>query len=472
MEFLKEFFQTLLGSFKRTKGSSNTSYTEEKPVFLNTQLLGVPTSTIENPIKIQKQKKMLFYVAIGVIVISIIIALIGFSLVRNGYCVDIEKKVKEQTLKYAEKKELIPLLDGEHTIINLKDMYQEEPSIKFNDKECFGTVKITKVDGNYIQTLDITNCDYCSTEKRYSKWTKETTKYYKNTTIVDVVPYYNYYSLEKYVTSWTNWLSSDKISTKKDKKYDVFLPLDTNQLPQINDKAEIISYEIENKNYYSYRDKQWLFYQNNINNYSALSSTAPEGYPNKDWATEVLTPPSDWSQDYPNEYPYRTITTNTAYRWYYEKDGNKVFWKNGEYTADRPGEKYMQDFQDSVQIYSYQDRRWRWYYGTQSRLYNSSYTSVASPYFPYIDTEITRYTNWSFFEDVSHLNSSNSSYREQKTDVYSRYRIHYNIVSFLNLKEYISRDEIEKKLNKSISEIHQDPTVRLDIEYRYIYRKK
>ena len=59
MEFLKEFFQTLLGSFKRTKGSSNTSYTEEKPVFSNTQLLGVPTSTIENPIKIQKQKKML-----------------------------------------------------------------------------------------------------------------------------------------------------------------------------------------------------------------------------------------------------------------------------------------------------------------------------------------------------------------------------------------------------------------------------
>jgi hypothetical protein len=52
------------------------------------------------------------------------------------------------------------------------------------------------------------------------------------------------------------------ISTKKDEKYNVFLPLDNNQLPKINEKAEIINYEVENKNYYSYRDKQWKFYRN------------------------------------------------------------------------------------------------------------------------------------------------------------------------------------------------------------------
>jgi hypothetical protein len=102
MEFLKEFFQTLLGSFKLPKGSKNTQTVEEKPLFSNTQLLGVPTSTIENPIKIQKTKKIIFYIAIGVIILSILIALIGFFSVRNGYCIDIEKKVKEKTLEYAK----------------------------------------------------------------------------------------------------------------------------------------------------------------------------------------------------------------------------------------------------------------------------------------------------------------------------------------------------------------------------------
>lgn len=472
MEFLKEFFQTLLGSFKSTKGSKNTQTVVKKPIFSNTQLLGVPTSSIENPIKTQKSKKIIFYIAIGVIIISIITGLIGFFAVRNGYCTDIEKKVKDKTLEYAKNKEIIPSLDGEFVNINLEDMYKEESPIKFNDKECKGTVKITKVNDKYIQTLNITDCDYCSTEKRYSSWTKETDKYNDKVAIVDVIPYYNYYTLEKYVTSWSNWFPSSMISTKKDEKYNVFLPLDTNQLPKINDKAEIINYEVENKNYYSYRDKQWKFYKYNLNNYSILSSTAPANYPNKDSATEMLTAPSEWSQNYPTEYDYRIITTKIAYRWFYEKDGNKIFWKNGEYLVDSPGEKYKKDYKDSVKIYSFQDKMWRWYSGTQRRLYNSSYLSAATTNYPYIDSEITRYTNWTSFKDVSDLNATNASYREQKIDVYSRYRINYNIISFLNLKEYISRDEFEKKLDKSIPEIYQDPTLRIDIKFKYIYRKK
>lgn len=471
MDFLKEFFQTLLGSFNFKKGAKKTSFSDEKTVFSNTQLLGVANPSIENPIRLQKQKKILFYVAIGVIIIAVIIALISFSAVRNSYCIDIEKKVKEKTLKYAEKNELIPLLNGDYTTINLKDMYKDESPISFNSKECLGTVKITKVNDDFIQTLDITNCNYCSTDKRYGKWTNETNKYNKKVSIVDVIPYYNYYSLEKYVTPWTNWLSSEKISTQKDKKYNVFLPLDTKQLPKLNEKAEIINYEVENKNYYSYRDKQWKFYRNNLNNYSALSSTAPEGYPNKDSATEVLSSPSMWSQNYPNEYPYRTITTKTAYRWYYEKDGNKIFWNSGEYLVDSPDEKYKKDTQDSVKIYSYQDKMWRWYYGTEKRIYGS-YSSVATPNYPYSDPEITRYTNWTGFKDVSYRDSSNASYREEKIDIYSKYRIHYNIVSLLNLEKYVSREEIEKKLNKTIPEIYQDSTIKLDIEYRYKYRKK
>ena len=472
MEFLKDFFKILLGSFKQTKEPKKISTREEKPIFSNSQLLGVPTSTIENPIKLQKQKRVLFYVAIGVIVISVIIALISFSVIRSGYCVDIEKKVKKETLAYAKKNKLLPLLNGEYTTIELKDIYKEEAPIKFNNKECLGTIKFTKVDENYVQTLNITNCDYCSTEKRYSKWTEETNKYNKNAAIVDVIPYYNYHTLEKYSTSWTTWLASDKVSTKKDKKYNVFLPIDINLLPKINEKAEIISYEVENKNYYSYRDKQWKVYRNNINNYSGLSSTAPNGYPNKDSATEMLSNPSEWSQSYPEEHDYRIITTKIAYRWYYEKDGNKIFWNNGEYLVDSPDAKYKKDSQDNVKIYSYQDRLWRWYYGTERRNYSGSYASVSTSSYPYMDSEISKYSNWTPFKDVSNLDSTNANYREQQIDIHSRYRIHYNIVSLEIFKEYVSRDEIEKKLGKSISEIYQDSTIRIGIHYKYKYRKK
>ena len=86
----------------------------------------------------------------------------------------------------------------------------------------------------------------------------------------------------------------------------------------------------ETKTYYSYRDKKWKWYKNDIK-YSDYSSTQPAGYKNKDKATLKNTELSEWSLDYPEEFEYRHISTKTGYQWYKKEGKEKVYWENGKY---------------------------------------------------------------------------------------------------------------------------------------------
>ncbi|MDD2377539.1 MAG: hypothetical protein PHD10_02260 [Bacilli bacterium] len=466
MEFLKDFFNVLFGSFKKENIQKSNAQSNDNP-FSNEQLLGVPESSIINPIEIQKKKKKLFYIIIIVIIIAIIIGIIAFFIVRSNYCFNIEKRVKEVTLNYAEDNDMLPIIEGEHIIINLKEIGE---SVKFNNKPCGGTVKITKYQDEYIQTLDVTDCNYCTTSKRYSKWSQETEKYSDKARIIDVIPYYNYRNVSNYDTAWTNWVPTEKVNKKEDEKYKVKLPTDLNVLPKLNENVEIVKYDVETKNYYSHRDKMWKFYKNNLNTYSGFSSTAPKGYPNKDSSTEIYTEPTAWSPDYPDEYDYRIIDKKTAYRWYYEEDKNKVYWNSGEYSPESPGEKYKKDYTDHIYVYSYKDRKWRWYYGNNKRYY-SSYRSTATNAYKYKDSGISMYTGWTSFRNYSERNASNASYREEKINVHYRYRINYNIIYDNVLKNYVTKGEIEKTLDKPIEEIVKDPTIKLDVTYKFRYKK-
>ncbi|MDD2434684.1 MAG: hypothetical protein PHO63_00315 [Bacilli bacterium] len=467
MDYIKDFINAMLGSFKKDNLRQDKT-TEPSNPFQKKQLLGVPESSIINPIKIQQQKKKFFYLTIIVIVIALIIGLIAFFGVRGNYCTNIEKITKEIVLNYAEKEALLPMIEGEHIII---DLSQIDDPIMFNDKECGGTVKITKYQDKYIPTIDLTDCNYCTTSKRYPKWSNETDKYNDKEVIVDVIPYYNYYTVENSNTAWTGWTPEEEINPKEDEKYKVKLPKNLNILPKLNDNVEIVKYDVETKNYYSYRDKMWKFYRYNINTYSDFSSTAPTGYPKKDTSTLIITEQTEWSPNYPDTYEYRNIYTKTGYRWYYEENNEKKYWNNGEYTPDSPGEKYRKDLSDSINVYSYVDSKWRWSYGEQLRGYGS-YRSTPDNYYKYKDEGLTIYSNWSNFSDRSYRNTSNASYREEKTNIHYRYRINYNIISkaiFGNTP--VTKEDLLKKLNLSIEEIIKDPTIKLEVTYKFKYKK-
>ena len=386
----------------------------------------------------ENQKKILIRASLifVTIIIAIAILITIVNIIRDGKCKDLHKEISNITDSYLDEHALWPEYEGQTLTINLDKM---DEKVLFNDKTVEGSVKYTKYKDDYIKTFYIYNCGYCTVN---DNWGKESNKYYKNKTNVDVIAYYNYYTVGSYNSKWSNWLASLKVSTELTNG--VYLPLDSKNLPNVPDDAIITLYEKEDKTYYSYRDKQWKWYKNNIN-YSVLSS------------------------EQPSVKSYRTISTKTGYRWYYVENGKKIYWNDGAYYPTKPEEIYTEKSKENVKMYSYVDKMWKWYNGGTKRVY-SSFSSIKNSYYNYQDVEINRYTNWSTFKETSYLDNNNSSYREEKTDIYSRYRIQYQILSFLNLDNSVKLDEFESILGKSLEDALNDNTIKVEVTYKFMYQ--
>lgn len=417
------------------------------------------------------EKKNHTLIIIGTfLILVIVIGLIIYHVSRSNKCNGIEKMILDQAFTYAENNNLLPTVEGESITLNIDDVFLDE-TLKpmLEEKICNGTVKFTKYKDEYIKTYDITNCGYCSTDSRYKKWSKEVAKRPSNRYVIDVIPYYNYYEIAYYHSAWSNWVAEDTIG-EFDETYKVALPLDKNVLPKVSDEANIIEYEKDDATWYSYRDKKWKYYRDNGGTYSGLSSEQPAGFANKDTSTQMLTTWTDWSLDYPEQKSYRNISTKNGFRWYYLEGDEKIYWNSGAYTPDQPDEKYDKKEKEFVRMYRYQDKMWRWYNGNR-RSY-SGFMVVPTKSYPIRDDELFEYGNWSRYSAESKVDSSNASYREQQTKTYSRYRISYSMKSFLKLDSYVDKTEFERILQGTVPELVTRTDIAVDINYKFIYRKK
>ena len=376
---------------------------------------------------------------------------------RNRTCNNLRNEIFSKTDLYYNEFNLLPVLNGDSVTINLSDL---NDTVVFKDYAVTGTVTYTKYNDTYIKSVNIDNAGYCNTKD----FGEETDKYDENKNM-EVVTYYNYYNVESYNSKWTEWYPSEDISTTETNS--VLLPLDEDDLPYIPNNAVVTEYVRETKTYYSYRDKQWRFYKNNIK-YSDYSSTQPKGYTNKDESTKLTTEPTEWSIDYPEEFDYRHIRQQTGYRWYYMDNNNKIYWNNGEYSVESPGEEYEKDKENTVKMYSYYDDIWRWYNGNTKRIY-SSYSSTMPSSYKYKDESTLRYTEWIKYIDESKVNNSNKNYREERTDIYSRYLTKYDIYSLPMLDNYVTLEELEHILNKSYEEINEDNSIKVDVLFKFKY---
>lgn len=392
---------------------------------------------------------------IGVILMTIFFTTTILSGRKERVCNRLRKDIIESVDEYVNNNNLLPLLNGTSVtvdIVNAKDKFT------INKQTITGTVTYTKYNDTYIKTLEIANADHCTT----NEFGKEQDKYDENeNTKVNV--YFNYNNVEKYNSKWTNFIESEKIS--KEATNGVYLPIDEEDLPLIPNNAIITEYVTENKTFYSYRDKKWKWYKNDIA-YSEYSSEKPAGYTNKDEATVQTTEPTEWSLDYPEVHDYRTIQTKTGFQWYYKDGKERVYWENGKYSIESPGDEYKKDTETMAKMYSYTDKMWRWYNGNTRRIY-SSLKSVRPDNYNYRDDTTLTYTKWTDFKDTSYLTSDNQSYREERTDLRTRYLIKYEIHYEELLENPVSLEELESIVGKSYEEILKDETLNVNVTFKF-----
>lgn len=397
---------------------------------------------------------------------------------KNKTCNKIEDAYITAAMKYAEEKNLLPKIETESIEVSgdllLGENRVNKSDVMLKENLCHATIKITKYhkDGKenkneYIKSVELKNCGYCTTESRYGEF-KTSKKLPSGNVIVELVPTFNYYETKDYYTKWTTYYKEEQLKEEVDEEYGVRLPISENVLPSIPDTGHIVQIEKNDKIYYRYRDRKWKFYRNGNASYSGYSSTQPTGYSKRDDASSRKTDWSVWSLNYPDTASYRTIRTKTGYRWYYKKDGEKIYWKSGEYYPEQPDLKYTEK-DGKATMYSYQDIQWRWYNG-EKRGY-SSYASVMPRNYFYRDEENTILGDWSSWYEVSKLDNTNRYYREQITETRSRYRIKYQVYSFLKLANYVDKETFEKQVGKKFTEFYLSPNIKVDIKYEYKYRK-
>lgn len=420
-------------------------------------------------------KKLIRNISIVVLVVLIVvfIAIFLYNKSRNDKCTSIESRFMEAALKIAEDDEKLPALNGNEVTISSDEIKEKgninRDDITLNENVCNGTVTITKVKGDYVTVATLTNCDYCTTDERYGDFGDWTDTEPKEGDYVEVKTTYNYYTYEDYYTEYSKWIKEEDVETKKDKEYDIYMPINEDIIPDVPEPGELIAIEQDTKNTYSYRDKRWKYYANLNDNYSAYSNEPVAGYAYKDEDSKIESEPSDWSPNYPDEKDYRVIHRETGYRWYKEVDGEKEYWENGRYYPTSPGDDYIQDEEKEITLYSYVDDLYRYYNGVE-RDY-STYRSEPLESRPYRDDETMIYTNWSMYRDESKIDSSNSYYREERINVNSRYRVKYRINSVLYLQKYLEKEDFEKEIGMTVEELNNTPNTVIRREYQYRYRK-
>lgn len=408
------------------------------------------------------------WILIAFVLVVIFASITIYNNSIKGKCNSFENDAIDAAFKFAVNNDILPSYEGTSQTINLDAVDFDK---NFRNSTCSGTVTIIKTNNGYVKELNLTNCNKCTTDKK--KFGKATEEFKDNKTLVKVNVTYNYQNRQVNYSPWTEWYDSSLISPNEN-EYGVNMPYDEENYPTIPDGGTVISYEYEKKNFYSYRDKTWKFYKNANNEYSTFSSTKPTNYAYKDTKTEIKKEQSEWSINYPEEKEYREIKTATGYKYYYEdEDKTKIYYNGGNYTVkieDKTLEKlYNKKEKETVKMYSYIDTMWKWYNGSPREY--SSYMKESTSSYPYKDTDLVKYSDWSQFKETSSLNNANANYREEKTDTHSRFRAKYSFDSAEILSEYMSLQDFEKATGRSIADMQDDENINLLIKYTYQYGK-
>ncbi len=441
-----------------------------------------------NPINEQFESKKgflnLFFV-IGTLGPLIIIGFMIYAMVDNNKCSKIYDSIKKATLEYINDSGIKPSYEGESTTVSINKLYSNHflSSTSTNDRMCGGQVKVTKYKKDLVYTLDVNNCESCSVNNRYKGWSSEINYLPTNKTIVDVVPYYNYYERQVSATDWSKEYTKDQIENKKS-KYGVKMPIEqfANELPKVPAEGKVAEVQTSEKTQYRYKDAQWKWYDV-PGNYSDFSSEQPAGYANKDNNTKIYTAWTKYSLDHPDEKEYRDVQQTTGYKCYYEENGKKQYVNNGKYTAydDIDHQKYDKCESDTSTLYRYRDSLWRWYNGTP-RHYSSLYSLKPSGY-NYRDDGTKQETLWTSWSDDSSLTPENKSYRTEETRILTRYRYIYEILSLPLLDKPINREDFTKEIAKTLDLSSDDDPVtipefatfenyKVEVSYKFKYRKR
>lgn len=419
-----------------------------------------------------KKPLLRFFIFFGTILPIILIIIIIYTAITNSICLNKYKMIEKAAYKYAKSQKELPKIDGEKTTISLSELYNEYLSVSdtFNRK-CTGTVKITKYEDDYVYTLDVNNCSICSVSSRYGSWSLLQSSYPSGKAIVDVETYYNYYGRQLNTSKWSEYFSDEELQKKKS-KYGVRLPKknDDGELPMpgIPDNANIYSVIKEEKLQYRYKDTSWKWYDI-VGDYSDFSSTQPDGYTEKDEDTEITTEWSDYSLNYPEERSYRDIETETGRRYYYEKNGKKIYANNGNYMPEDKvnTEKYDQVEDEEKEIFTYRDHKWRWYNG-EKRNY-SSYKSTQPEDYNYKDEGLVFVENYSDWSDDEPLSTS---YRKKQVRTLVRYAYVYEFISEAYLNKPVTKSEFTNLVGMSVPKFSKLEDYKLEVTYKFKYRKR
>ena len=419
-----------------------------------------------------KKPLLRFFFVFGTLLPIVIIVFIVMAVVQNNNCTQIYDTLKTTSLNYAKDQGTLPTIEGEYVNVRLDDLYDEEylSSTSTNNSLCSGSVKITKYKDEYVYTIDVKNCGECSVNKKYGAWSSEQSSYPSGKAIVDVIPYYNYYDREVSITSWSNYYDDSELSDETS-EYGIRLPLDETTLPSIPKEGKITNIENDTIYYYRYRDRRWKWYDIE-GDYSDFSSEQPANYANKDENTEQYTDWSEYSLNYPEEKDYRTIQSATGYKFYYLNDKNeKIYYNSGKYSArdDVNTTKYNRTEQETATLYRYRDKQWRWYNGTKRRY--STLTSSQPTGLPYKDIETETLGNPTSWDEKSHVTSENQEYRVEERKIMTRFRVEYEILSLKVLKNPLNRKDFENKVKMTVQEFYSNKNYKLEVTYKFKYRK-
>lgn len=412
-------------------------------------------------------------IIIGSILFSIILFFIIRNFVRSNFCIQIVKRVETATMKYMKENNLYKQAEGDYYTFDLQTLlekkYLSENDITVNKKVAKGKIKVTKYKNDQIATIELSDCDYCDFSKK--RWSRKSSRK-PNKKVVDVIAYYNYQTRTINYTNWTGYITSDKLTDDVDKRYNIRLPKDQEKLFSLPKDAIVNKIEQETKEYYSYRDKQWKYFNGGGNYTSYFSSEQPSGYTNYDPNTLKYTEWTEYALDYPEKKEYRVIEQAVGYKWYYIEKGKKKYYKSGIYVV-QPSDtlhEYKKDTKaGSAKMYRYHDKQWRWYTG-QRRKY-STYRSLPASGAWNRDDELLSYTSYSTWSATSKVNSQNSFYREERVDTRYRYRIQYDVLSLPVLDQSVTKDTLEDTLKMSIDEILKRDDVKVTITYKFRYKK-
>lgn len=427
-------------------------------------------NTINQSLEQKKPLLKLFFV-IGTILPLVVIGFIIYQVNINNKCSKVYDSIETAASEYLQNRNSFPNIDGDSITINLSNLYRDTLSSSSTlDTLASGSVKVTKYNDTYIYTLDIKNCDVCSTDTKYGAWSNKLNSYPSGKTIVDVIPYYNYYNRELNTTAWSDYYEEEELS-EEESEYGIKLPIDESTLPQIPNEGNIYNIESDSIYYYRYRTKTWRWYDIE-GDYSEYSSEKPDGYRNRDDNTAKYTEWSEYSLNYPEEKSYRTIQNVTGYKYYYEdENGNKVYYNDGNYASsdEVDHEKYNKRDSDSATIYRYRDQEWRWYNGTQRRY--SNYSSTAPSDRPYRDDDTETLSSPTSWSEESRLNSSNQDYIIEERKLMTRFRVQYEFLSLKVLQEPLTQKDFEEEVGMTLAEFNNREDVKLDVTYKFKYRK-